>query len=75
MDSTSEGTKVVEIEPPYIEAALMYAASLIKADDGEMGESNAFLARYEAQIDKVMTALARKDRSRQTKIVPKGGYA
>jgi hypothetical protein len=72
IDSEGSPGVVVELEPPYVEAALMYAASMVKADDGEMGESNAFLARYEAQIDKVRSSLAREDRSRFSRIMPKG---
>jgi hypothetical protein len=70
--ANASGTKLVELEAPYVEAALMYAASLVKADDGEMGESNAFLVRFENQMDKVTAAQAREDRSRYSRAMPKG---
>jgi hypothetical protein len=70
--ANTAGTAIVELHAVHVEAALLYAASLIMADDGEPAQSAFFLARYEDQVKKVLGSLARKDRSGTSRLMPKG---
>jgi hypothetical protein len=65
-------TTTVELEPAYIEAAIMYAAHLMMADDNDMARSDRFLVRYREQIEKSLGAMSRRDRGDFQQILPKG---
>jgi hypothetical protein len=70
--SASDLTKVLEIEAPYVEAAVLYASHLAKRDDGDITEAEALMAMYERVITKVKQARARQDLSTTSRMLPRG---
>jgi hypothetical protein len=71
IDSTTFPTRVVELEPPHVEAAVMWAAYLMLSDDGD-GRATEKRAAYESLVEKVKSSLARKDLSRTSRMRPMG---
>jgi hypothetical protein len=71
IDSTGAPTKVLELEPPYVEAAVMWACYLILSDDGDPRATEK-LRTYELLVEKTRSAMARKDLSTASRLRPKG---
>ena len=72
IDSTANPTFVVELEAPYVEAALMYAAHLVHLDDGDEGRARSRLEMYQSRITMVKESIITKDRSRPSRMMAKG---
>jgi hypothetical protein len=53
----------LEFHPAHCEALVLYAASLVKLDDGEETFADRLTARYESQVMKIKDVLARKSRA------------
>lgn len=72
IDSTTSGTKIVELPIPAVEAAVQYAAYLMKSDDGDPS-ATVQLGIYERAVQKIVESLARRDDlSGPARIRPKG---
>jgi hypothetical protein len=64
----ADTTKTIELEPVYVEAMLMYAASLVKMDESDLGAQDRFLALYERMSRTIMDNRAQKSKSRISQI-------
>lgn len=63
--------KVLEFTPTFCEALVLYAAQLVKLDDGEPQFADKLLGRYEAQVLKIKDVLARKSRADRPRMRPR----
>lgn len=63
--------KVLEFSSAYCEALVLYAASLVKLDDGEETFADRLTARYESQVMKIKDVLARKSRADRPRMRPR----
>lgn len=72
-DIAADTSKVMELEALFVEAAIMYAASLAMFDDDDLGRRDRFMVEYEKMADKVTGAIDRRDYSRVSRLMPKGG--
>jgi len=70
-DIAADTTKAMELPAPYVEAAITYAAALVKMDDDEMGAAQAFEARYERQVQKILDSLSKKTATTPTMLRPR----
>lgn len=52
----------IELEPPYIEAMLQFAAGLVKQDDGDHAAYDRMMANYERMVRKIMDLRSRKSK-------------
>ena len=64
-------TKTVELDGPFVEAALSYAAMLVKADDRDTALADFHKGNYREQIQKILDFRASKTKSRVGRIVPR----
>lgn len=69
--SSSDLTKVLELEAPYVEAAVLWAAMLIATDENDDGRAASLEARYERQVNKVRQSQAQKVLSAPSRLMPR----
>jgi len=62
----------LEFQPAHCEALVMYAASLVKLDDGEDQAAKQLLIRYEQQVMKIKDVIVRKSRADKPRLRPRG---
>lgn len=65
-------TPVLELEAPYVEAAISWAAMTAMTDDGDTSIADRLERRYAFQISQIRQALVQKDRSSVSRIRPRG---
>jgi len=61
----------LELDPLYVEAAIMYAAYLIKRDDDDLTSADRFRAEYEAQKMAILDHNSRKSRAHTPTLTPR----
>jgi hypothetical protein len=62
---------VLELREPYVEAAIAWAAHLIKMDSGLTGEAVALEARYDRIMRKVRESLFTRSLSDASQVLPR----
>jgi hypothetical protein len=70
--SSSDLTKILELEAPYVEAAILWAAMLIATDENDDGRAQLLEGRYERQVNKVRQSQAQnRHLSVPSRLVPR----
>lgn len=72
-DVAADTSKTMELEALFVEAAVMYACALAMFDDDDMARRDRFQAEYEKQVQKIIAVISRRDFSRVSRLMPKGG--
>lgn len=67
----NNATRVLELEAPYVEAAVMWCAYLMMRDDGDHVSADRFRGEYEAQKNGILDHLSRKTRSSSAQLRPR----
>ena len=62
---------IVELDTVFLEAAVLYAAALVKTDDREPGEASLLFSRFENEVMKARGWITRKSRSHRPRIRPR----
>ena len=64
-------SRVIEFEGPYVEAVISYAGHLAMMDDGDTAKADRLEVKYERLVSKIMDYNSHKTRSERGRITPR----